>query len=79
MLILEIMLIPLLALVLVATVFMLGMAGLEDSSYPTGQELSSEIETGEDFPIYEVGYNSMVISLPAADPPGFMFYQVDNQ
>jgi hypothetical protein len=79
MMIFEILLIPLLALVLVAMVFVVGMTGLADSDYPGGQDLSDEIETGEDFPIYEVGYNSMVISLPTADPAGCMFYQLDNQ
>jgi hypothetical protein len=79
MIVLQVILIPLLTLVLVAMVFVVGMAGLADSDSPSGQELSDEIETGEDFPIYELGYNSMLVSLPAAEPAGFMFYQVESQ
>jgi hypothetical protein len=79
MIILEIMLIPLLALALVAMVFLLGMAGLEDSAYPSGQGFSDETETGADFPIIGIGYDSSPISLPASDPAVFMIYQVENQ
>jgi hypothetical protein len=77
MIILEIILIPLLALSLIAMVFIMGAVGLVDSDNTPEKEFSVGIATGEDFPISDAGY--MEIPLLATDPADFLVYQVENQ
>jgi hypothetical protein len=79
MIILEIMLIPLLALILIGIVFIVGAAGLVDSGYPSGNDLFVGIETEEAYPVFNIGCNDTTTALPVEDPAGFMFYPADNQ
>jgi hypothetical protein len=79
MIILEIILIPLLALGLIAMVFIMGAVGLVDSDNSPEKEFSVGIETGEDFPISDASYNNMAIPMLATDPADFLVYQVENQ
>lgn len=68
MIILEIMLIPLLALSLISMVFIVGIAGLGDSEYLSRDDLHAWIDTEEMYPIYSLDYTDSLIAITVDDP-----------
>ena len=79
MIILEIILIPFLALALIGMVFIIGAIGTVDSSNSLGDDHSARLKAEDTFPVIKISYNDTVIKLSDKDPSGVMLFQADNQ